>query len=349
MAVAVFLWLAWLIVAAHVEYLDAQDLPYKGKTIRVIVGFPSGGGADAEGRVLARHLGKFIPGNPTLIVQNMPGAGGLTASNWFEELAKPDGLTLYYCVGSTAVTQQAFGAEGAKFNLRSWDMLGSVDRAASVVLIRPDKLERLTNKERPSLAIGARNGEDAWSTIFLWGAEYLNWNVRWILGYQGGGELRMAFERGEADLYATANLITLRELIGTGFRPLTQQGKLTGVGSFQRRPEFKDVPTFVELLGNRRPTGDAWAAYVTWAGSDAVGRPLFAPRNTPRALVETLRDGFGKLEGDKEFTAELKKVGGDDADLLLAKDAEPILRQVLTVSPGIQEFVKAITKKHLQR
>jgi putative tricarboxylic transport membrane protein len=349
MAVVTFLWLAWLILVAQIECLHAQDLPYKGKTIRLIVGFPSGGGADAEGRVLARHLGKYIPGNPTLIVQNMPGAGGLTASNWFEELAKPDGLTLYYCVGSTAVTQQAFGAEGVKFNLRSWEMLGSVDRAASVVLVRPDKLERLTNKERPSLAIGARNGEDAWSTIFLWGAEYLNWNVRWILGYQGGGELRMAFERGEADLYPTANLITLRELIGTGFRPLTQQGKLTGAGSFQRRPEFKDVPTFVELLGNRRPTGDAWAAYVTWAGSDAVGRPLFAPRNTPRALVETLRDAFGKLEGDKEFMVELKKVGGDDADLLLAKDAEPILRQVLTVSPGIQEFVKAITKKHLQR
>ena len=349
MAVLTLLWLAWLILAVQVEYLHAQDLPYKGKAIRVIVGFPSGGGADAEGRVLARHLGKYIPSNPTLIVQNMPGAGGLTASNWFEELAKPDGLTLYYCVGSTAVTQQAFGAEGVKFNLRSWEMLGSVDRAASVVLVRPDKLERLTNKEKPSLAIGARNGEDAWSTIFLWGAEYLNWNVRWILGYQGGGELRMAFERGEADLYATANLITLRELIGAGFRPLTQQGKLTGAGSFQRRPEFKDVPTFVELLGNRRPMGDAWAAYVTWAGSDAVGRPLFAPRNTPRPLVETFRDAFGKLEGDKEFTAELKMVGGDDADLLLAKDAEPILRQVLTVSPGIQEFVKAITKKHLQR
>jgi len=349
MAVLTLLWLAWLILAVQVEYLHAQDLPYKGKAIRVIVGFPSGGGADAEGRVLARHLGKYIPSNPTLIVQNMPGAGGLTASNWFEELAKPDGLTLYYCVGSTAVTQQAFAVEGVKYNLRRWEILGSVDRATSVVLVRPDKLERLTNKEKPPLGIGARTGDDAWSTMFLWGAAYLNWNVRWILGYQGGGELRMAFERGEADLYATANLITLRELIGTGFRPLTQQGKLTGAGSFQRRPEFKDVPTFVELLGNRRPTGDAWAAYVTWAGSDAVGRPLFAPRNTPRALVETLRDAFGKLEADKEFMVELKKVGGDDADLLLAKDAEPILRQVLTVSPGIQEFVKAITKKHLQR
>ena len=339
----------WLLLAAAPGYLHAQDAPYRGKTVRVIVGFPSGGGSDAEGRVLARHLGKYIPGNPTLIVQNMPGAGGLTASNWFEELAKPDGLTLYYCVGSTAVTQQVFGMEGVKYNLRGWEMLGSVDRAASVVLLRPDKLERLTSKDKPPLGIGARTGDDAWSTMFLWGAEYLGWNVRWILGYQGGGELRLAFERSETDLYATANLVTLRELIGSGFRPLTQQGKLTPAGSFQRRPEFKDVPTFDELLGKRRPAGDAWAAYVTWERSDAVGRPLFAPRNTPRPLVQSLRDAFGKLEGDKDFVAELRKVGGDDADLLLAKDAEPVLRQVLTVSPGVQEFVKAITKKHLQR
>jgi tripartite-type tricarboxylate transporter receptor subunit TctC len=349
MRIPAALWFSWVILAAQVGYLQAQDTPYKGKTVRVLVGFPSGGGSDAEGRVLARHLGKYIPGNPILIVQNMPGAGGLTSSNWFEDLAKPDGLMLYYCVGSTAVTQQAFGAEGVKFNLRRWEMLGSVDRAPSVVLLRPDKLDRLTNKDKPSLAIGARNGEDAWSTIFLWGAEYLNWNVRWILGYQGGGELRMAFERGEADLYATANLVALRDLIGGGFRPLTQQGKLTGTGTFQRRPEFKEVPTFDEMLGSRRPTGDAWAAYVTWAGSDAVGRPLFAPRNTPRPLVQTLREAFGKLESDKEFMAELKKVGGDDAELLLTKDAEPVLRQVLTVTPGVQEFVKTITKKHLQR
>jgi tripartite-type tricarboxylate transporter receptor subunit TctC len=349
MILLTFLAMACFLFAAQVGFVDAQELPYKAKTVRVIVGFPSGGGSDAEGRVLARHLGKHIPGNPTLIVQNMPGAGGLTASNWFEELAKPDGMTLYYCVGSTAVTQQAFGAEGAKFNLRNWEILGSVDRATSVVLLRPDKMERLTNKDKPPLGIGGRTGEDAWTTMFLWGAEYLNWNVRWILGYQGGGEMRLAFERGETDLYATANLVALRELIATGFRPFTQQGKLNAKGSFQRRPEFKDIPTFDELLGNRRPSGDAWAAYITWAGSDAAGRPLFAPRNTPKAMVQSLRAAFAKLEGDKEFIAELKKVGGDDADLLMAKDAESIVRQVLSVSPGVQEFVKALTKKHFQR
>ena len=159
----------------------------------------------------------------------------------------------------------------------------------------------------------------------------------------------MAFERGEADLYATANLVALRELIGAGFRSLTQQGKLTELGLFSEDRNSRESPTFDEMLGSRRPTGDAWAAYVTWAGSDAVGRPLFAPRNTPRPLVQTLSEAFGKLESDKEFMAELKKVGGDDAELLLAKDAEPVLRQVLTVTPGVQEFVKTITKKHLQR
>jgi hypothetical protein len=252
-------------------------------------------------------------------------------------------------VGSTAVTQQAFAVEEANFDLRQWEILGSVDRATSVVLLRPEKLERLTSKDKQPLGIGARTGDDAWSTIFLWGAEYLNWNVRWILGYRGGGELRLAFERGETDLYATANLLTLRELIGSGFRPFTQQGKLTSAGRFERRPEFKDIPTFDEMLGSRRPTGDAWAAYITWAGSDAAGRPLFAPHGTPKPLVQSLRDAFGKLEGDKDFMAELKKVGGDDAELLLAGEAEKILRQVLTVSPGVQQFVKGLTKKYLNR
>ena len=76
---------------------------------------------------------------------------------------------------------------------------------------------------------------------------------------------------------------------------------------------------------------------------------MFAPKKTPSTLVQQLRDAFSKPEGDKEFMAEVKKVGGDDADLLLFKNAEPVLRQVLTVTPGVQEFVKNITRRYLQR
>jgi len=340
----------WLIILTAVPLnAGAQTLTLRDKSVRVIVGFPPGGGSDAEGRVIARHLGKYIPGNPSLIVQNMPGAGGIIASNYFEDLAKPDGLTLYYCVGSTAITQQTFGVEGVKYDMRGWEVLGSVDRASSVVLVRPDKLDRLTGRDKQPLGIGARTGDDSWSTIFLWGAEYLNWNVRWILGYRGGGEMRVAFERGETDLCATANLLTLRELVSSGFRPLTQQGKLTAKGTFVRRPEFPDVPTFDEMMGSRKPSGEPWTAYVTWAGSDGAGRPLFAPRKTPQPIVQTLRAAFDKLANDKQFMSDLRNVGGEDAEMISAAKIQPLVQQLLVISPGVRDFTKKITAKHLQR
>jgi len=341
---AVFIQLCFL--AIPVQLLAQEN--FKGKTIKIIAGFPSGGGVDAEARLLARYLERYIPGNPSLLVQNMPGAGGMVASNWFESLAKPDGLTLHY-TSVSSITQQVFGVEGAKFDLRGWELVGSIVRSTSVGLLKPDKLARLTDPSKPALAVGSRTGDDSWNTMFLWGAEYLKWNVRWILGYGGGGEMRLAFQRGESDIYATANLKALQELTTSGFHPFVQQGRLRSSGSFQRRPEFPNVPTFEEILAKKRPTGAAWEAYVSWAGSDGAGRPLFAPPKTSRDIVRMLQDAFSRLESDKEFHAELLRVAGDDAELLLASEAGPILRQLLVVSPGVQDFVKNLTKKYLQR
>jgi tripartite-type tricarboxylate transporter receptor subunit TctC len=324
-----------LVFLAGAADLFAQE-NFKGKTVRIIAGFPAGGGVDAEARLLARYLERHIAGNPTVLVQNMPGAGGIVATNWFEQLAKPDGLTLHY-TSVSSITQQVFGAEGVKFDLKKWDMIGSVVRGTSVIMVKPDKIPALTDSTKPPLGIGSRTGDDSWSTMFFWGAEYLKWNVRWILGYRGGGELRIAFQRGETDLYASANLQALRELIGEGFQPFVQQGRLTSAGSFKRRPEFPNVPTFEETIGKNRPAGAAWEAYRSWAGSDAAGRPLFAPPKTPPAVVRTLRDSFARLEGDKEFHKDMLGVAGDDAELLMSNEAEPVMRQLLTVSPGVAE------------
>ena len=258
--------------------LPAQEF-FKGKPVTVIVGYPSGGGVDGEARLLARFLGRHIPGNPTLIVRNMPGAGGMVAANWFESLAKADGLTLQY-ISSSSITQQVFGGEGVKFDLKNWELLGSIVKSTSVGMVRPEKLDRLTDPSKPALAVGSRTGDDSWNTMYLWGAEYLKWNVRWILGYGGGGEMRLAFQRGESDLYATSNLPGLQELIAAGFHPFVQQGRLGASGNFQRRPEFPKVPTFSELIDKKRPAGVAWQAYVSWAGADGAGRPLFAPAKT---------------------------------------------------------------------
>ncbi|HEX6769263.1 MAG TPA: hypothetical protein VF208_07915, partial [Candidatus Binatia bacterium] len=131
--------------------------------------------------------------------------------------------------------------------------------------------------------------------------------------------------------------------------PLTQQGKLTAKGIFLRRPEFPDVPTFDETMGSRKPGGEPWTAYVTWAGSDAAGRPLFAPRKTPQPIVQMLRASFDKLENDQQFMSDLRKVGGEDAELISAAKIQPLVQQLLVISPGVRDFTKKITAKHLQR
>jgi hypothetical protein len=325
----------------------AQEPYFKGKTIRIIAGFPGGGGVDAEARMLARFLPASIPGNPTIIVQNMPGAGGTVASNWFEQFAKPDGLTLHY-TSTTSINQQAMGVKEAKHDLRNWPVIGSVRRGTSVALIRKKSLDRLTGPGEP-LKVGVRSGDESWNAIFVWGAEFLKWNVRWVQGYPGGGEILLAFERNETDIYPTATLPTLRKLVGDGFHPFVQQGMLTATGSFQRRSEFPDVPVFEDVAKEQRPSGTPWQAYMIWAGSDSAGRPFHAAPKTPPEILRILRDSFARMREGAEFKAEVKRVSGEDAQILLADEADPILRQLVVVSPAIQDFTNGLMKKYLGR
>ena len=332
---------------AETNLLLAQENYFQGKTIRIIAGFPGGGGVDAEARMMARFLGLYITGRPTMLVQNMPGAGGTVASNWFEQFAKPDGLTLHY-TSTTSINQQAMGVKEAKHDLTGWPVIGSVRRGTSVALIRKKSLERLTGSGEP-LKIGVRSGDESWNAIFLWGAEFLKWNVRWVQGYPGGGEIQLAFERNETDIYPTATLPTLQKFVAQNYTPFVQQGMLTANGSFQRRSEFPDVPVFEDLAKEQRPSGVPWQAYTIFAGTDSVGRPLHAAPKTPENMLRQLRDGFARMKEDAEFKVELKKVSGEDAQMLLAAEVDPLLRQLLVVSPSIQAYINGLMKKYLNR
>ncbi len=337
----------WILLFPETNLLSAQEGYFKGKTIRIIAGFPGGGGVDAEARMMARFLGRYIPGHPTMLVQNMPGAGGTVASNWFEQFAKPDGLTLHY-TSTTSINQQAMSVKEAKHDLTRWPAIGSVRRGTSVALIRKKSLERLTGGGEP-LKVGVRSGDESWNAIFLWGAEFLKWNVRWVQGYPGGGEILLAFERNETDIYPTATLPTLQKLIGQGFTPFVQQGMLGANGFFQRRSEFPDVPVFEDVAKEQRPTGVPWQAYTILAGTDSVGRPLHAAPKTPAHLLLQLRDGFTRMKDDAEFKLELKRVSGEDAQMLSAAETEQLLRHLLVVSPSIQGYINGLMKKYLNR
>jgi hypothetical protein len=227
-------------------------------------------------------------------------------------------------------------------------MIGSVRRGTSVALIRKQSLSRLTGPGEP-LKVGVRSGDESWNAIFLWGAEFLKWNVRWVQGYPGGGDIQLAFERNETDIYPTATLPVLRKFIGQGFYAFIQQGMLTPAGSFQRRAEFPDVPVFEDVAKDQRPTGVPWQAYTIWAGSDSIGRPLQAAAKTPAEISRTLREAFMRMKETAEFKAELKRVSGEDAQILSGEEAEQLLKQILVVSPEIQDFTTKLMKKYLGR
>ena len=304
--------LAVIVIVIPAGSVCGQDF-FKGKVIQILLGYPTGGGVDAEGRLLGKYLERHLPGNPAVTVRNMPGAAGLIAANWFEQFAKADGLHLYYG-SSTNIVEQAFAREEVKYNLLNWDLVGAILRGTPIALMRPEKIDRL--KSGKPLAVGSRSGEDTWNAMFLWGAEYLKWNVRWVLGYGGGSEMRMAFQRGETDIYATSNLVALKELMADGFQPFVQKGRLLADGSSKQRSEFPKVPLFDELLGAQKPTGVSWQAYVTIAGADDSGRPLQAAKKTPPEIVKVYRDTMARIEKDKEFAAELAKVAGDAGHFL---------------------------------
>ena len=143
----------------------SQDSFFKGKTVQIIVGYPTGGGVDAEARLFGKYLERHLPGNPAVTVRNMPGAAGLIAANWFEQFAKPDGLFLHYG-SSTNIVEQAFAREQVKYNLLNWDLIAGLLRGMPVAVMRPEKLDRL--KSGKPLAIGSRSGEDSWSAMFIW-------------------------------------------------------------------------------------------------------------------------------------------------------------------------------------
>jgi hypothetical protein len=231
--------------------------------------------------------------------------------------------------------------------LLNWDLVGAILRGTPVALMRPDKLDRL--KSGKPLAIGSRSGEDTWSAMFLWGAEYLKWNVRWVLGYAGGSEMRLAFQRGETDIYATSNLFALKELIAEGFQPFVQKGRLLPDGSSKKRVEFPNVPLFDELLGTQKPPAVSWQAYITIAGADDSGRPLQIAKKTPPEIVKVYRDAMARIEKDKEFSTELARGAGDDAEMLSHAESEPVLRRLLNLSPAAKEFANNMMKKYLNR
>jgi tripartite-type tricarboxylate transporter receptor subunit TctC len=289
----------------------AQSVSFAGKTVTMMIGYAPGGGTDASGRAIASFLDKYLPGSPTVIVRNMPGADGLTAANYFAQQAAPDGLTLL--MGSSTTTDPlAYRRPQSHFDPTTFEIVGGVGRGASFLIANRDVEARLADKRARTVVMGTIGGVPrSGMQMAAWGIGFLDWNARWVVGYRGTNDVMLALERGEVDMTATANLFQLQKLIDTGRVKLVVQTGVVKNGAVTTRPEFPDVPTLSRLLAGRIKDPLAEKAFAYWSGIATMDKFLALPPHTPQPMIEAYRAAFAKVMADPEFAERGRKMSED--------------------------------------
>jgi tripartite-type tricarboxylate transporter receptor subunit TctC len=334
----IFLALGWLVTTTF--QLSAAEPPYyEGKTLRILVSSGSGGGTDTAARLVSRFIAKYIPGNPKIIVQNMPGGGGTIANNYFASEVKPDGLTIMQD-SSSGIGNVVRGGPTIKYDPRKYRVIGGVARPGSLLMIRNDARARFIDRNAKPVVVGDTDGIRSWVAMTVWGAEYLGWNLRWVYGYPGSRELQLAIRQGEIDVWCTQNAKLVKDLQREGVV------QVLATDEDHRREDFPEAPTFVELLGVKKPTGVSWQAYLAWTGAPELDKFLVAPEGTPDHLVKILREAFAKVMKDPEVDKEGDKFFGDGWKPHGAEKIEAVIREHIAIPKEAKDFITKMRQKY---
>ncbi|MFQ5902559.1 MAG: Bug family tripartite tricarboxylate transporter substrate binding protein [Candidatus Binatia bacterium] len=276
---------------------------YKGKMIRFIVGFSAGGGFDTYTRAIARHIGKHIPGNPSTVVQNMPGAGSLIAANYVYNKARPDGLTIGTWVGGL-VLQQVMGGKAIKFDARRFEWVGTLVRESHACALT--KASGITSLDKwfaatTPVKIGATAPGSTTDDIPRMLRAFLNLPIQLIEGYKGTSKIRLAAEGGEI-----AGGCWTWSSIKVTWRKALESGEVRVVLQInpKKHPDLPDVPNAVDYVKTDE------ARRLIQAGihkQGAILRVYSLPPGTPKDRVQLVRRAFMDTMTDPEFLAETKK------------------------------------------
>ena len=315
-----------------------------GKTVTMIIGPPPGGGTDTSGRMIAQYLAKYLPGSPQIVVHNMPGADGMVAMNYFAQQAKPDGTTIIMAT-STQGDPLVYRTPQSRYDATKLAIVGGVGRGGSTVGIRKDAEDRLHDKSKPPVIMGAVGGVPrSGMQTTAWGIDLLGWNAKWVVGYPGTNDLFVALERGEIDMTASSNLFQVAKLLETGkVKVLTQTGSLSE-GQFLPRSEFTDVPVFPNQVEGKVKDPVQEKGYRYWFSLVLLDKWLALPPNTPKPIVQAYQDAFGKMVKDAEFQERGRKMS-QDFEAQSGADVAKLIRTLAETPPEAFDYIKAMMKK----
>lgn len=300
--------LAFLSVVSTERPAAADDsVSFEGKTLTMMIGYAAGGGTDLFGRILAPYMTDNLPGNPAIVVRNVPGADGVIALNSFVKQAAPDGLT--FTVGSgTQVDPFTYRIANAQYDLTQFAHVGGAGRSGTVMMIDRAALPRLLDRSQPPVVMGALSAVRSGMMMTLWGGEYLGWNVRWVTGYKGANDLMLALSRHEIDMTSAALMDQVEGVMSAGdFAVISQSGMLQR-NQLVPRPEFPNVPVIAHQIEPLIADPIAVKAFAHWKTIMLVGQWVALPPGTPQPIVDAYKRAFHAAFQDAKFVEQSKKV-----------------------------------------
>jgi len=297
-------WLAAALVlatSAPVAQADPVADFYKGKTINALVGVSPGGEYDFQLRLVARHIGRFIPGRPNVVAQNMTGATGMVMANYLYRVAPKDG-TYIGLVQNGLPTSQAVGMEGAQFDAAQFQWIGSIAPTAETMTTwKTTGIKSIEDAKKTEVITGSVGSSGITLSFPVMLNDLVGTKFKMVMGYTGSGALDLAMERGEVS--ARAN--SWSSLKASKPDWIANKDVNVLVHSGPRPPDLVGVPGVEDLV---TAPEDREVAAVVMAG-DSLGHPFAAAPGVPRERMKALRDAFAEMLNDPEFRKEAAAAG----------------------------------------
>ncbi len=312
---------------------------YSGKTVQLIIGYASGGGYDDYARLLGRHIGAHIPGTPTVIVQNMPGAGSIRAANYLYNVAPRDGTVFGGFARGIFLDPLLGRGEAMRYVPAKFGWLGSISNDIGVCAFRVDSgIELFVDMQTKRYKIGATGAgadSDVFSNLLR---KMFNLPMQLVPGYQSAAETVLAIQRKEVDGRCGWSWSTLssrnRDLL------TSKQIKVVLQLGDRKVPELEDVPTVLEIAGN----AERESILRLIIARQTMARPYVAPPGLPPARLAALRKAFDDTMADPEFLADAMRL---DLDVrpLKGEEADALIKRVYATPPDIVKLAAALMKE----
>lgn len=320
----------------------AEDF-YQGKTLRMMVFGAPGGGYDTYTRMLARHFGRHIPGNPSTVVENMTGAGGLVLANYLYKRAEPDGLSVG-TFNNSLIVQRALGDPRIRIDFEKFGWVGAPSVGAPVCMVMGSTglktLEDVLEYDKP-LKVGATRAGSTGYDLPLIMNKTLGTNFEVVPGFSGTATTRVALQKGELQAFCSqweSMRVTARSMLDA-----PGDKKLIPFIINERAwddPQVKNLPTFKEAIKDPKK----YAIYESWAFQMDFQRAFSAPPGTPKGRIDILRDAFMKTLKDPELLKEAEKM-----DLVITpvpgEKVEKLVGQILDMPADVKESLSFLVRK----